>query len=97
MAGIPTHASQVHNVIGGISREVMNIFDQIGVFNDWVTSLDQADIDALELLPEDIALIGGVIADLMQLRSIYEGGASLANAKDFRLLVRQLAGLRAEV
>jgi len=97
MPGITPHPNEINAVAGTISRDLMDAFDNIDAFNDWVVGLDQAMIDALGLDPNDVAAIGAAISDMMQLRSLYTGTGTLTEAKDFRTTIRKLAGIRVEI
>lgn len=92
-AGIQLTQTGIDNTIGTVARNLNIAFDEVRQIHDWLAAQQDSDLTALGYDSTDIANIRGAFDDLDQLRTIYEGTAALASAKDFRAYPRWLWGL----
>lgn len=79
------------NIGSGTLAQSLNIaFTNIQQYKAWLdTQTDQNLID-LGFVQADVNVLRSAIGDLDQLRNIYQGGATLGSAKDFRTFSKQL-------
>lgn len=93
-AGLVYTQAEFNELIGGIARDVNVVMNRI---KDVKIYLDQHTAGALDTLYSYTAGEGAEIksayADLDELRTVYEGLATLAVAKDFRTFAKRLYGL----
>jgi hypothetical protein len=78
---------------GTIAQELNTAFEKVASLHFMIAGTLDETLAALGYTPEDIALLRSAVGDMEQLRTIYEGVAALAAAKDFRAFMRQMWGL----
>lgn len=93
-AGITYTQAQFNELIGGVAGDLSRVMAAIETVFAYIDPLTGAALDALYSydVGEGDAIRGAYI-DLNQLRTIYEGTANLAVAKDFRAWAKQLGGI----
>lgn len=94
MAGATVHIDEINTKAGAISRSLMDAFDEIAVFQDWLIAQQDTDLEDLGFATEDITLLRSAFNDLSALRLVYMGQATQETPADFRTFPRQLAGVR---
>ena len=67
-------------------------FDEIRQVQAWMVTQGSAGLQALGYTEGEAAIILSAFSDLDTLRTIYEGSAALAQARDFRTFAKQLYG-----
>lgn len=80
-----TDKNTINGRIGALSQQVDAAFLRIQQFKVWMDSLSDATlISTYGYGQADLDVIRSAVADLDQLRTIYQGTVNLAVAKDFR-------------
>jgi len=93
--GLPTSKSDIDRLSGSISLDLDGVFARIKRLNAWLLTQTTADLVALgySTTPVDeVSRLKSAYSDADQLRTIYEGTANLATAKDFRTFLKLLSG-----
>jgi len=97
--GFPTAKGDVDSRAGQLSLQLRDTFTQIQTFAAWLAT--QTDANLLALTPpaggvvytqSEVNTLRSAVTDLDQLRTIFQGGAALASAKDFRTFAKLLTG-----
>lgn len=77
----------------GIAAQKLNVaFLEVQNAKAFLDVLQEADLEALGYTANDVAVLRSALADLDQLRRIYQGGEALAAAKDFRTFAERMWG-----
>lgn len=84
--------SLVDQTVGNVSQNLNKAMRDVESTKQFIDVHDDAALTALGYESGDIANIRSALADLDQLRIIYEGGAALAQAKNFRTFSQRLYG-----
>lgn len=80
-----TDKATINNRIGGLSQQIDRSMLAIQQFKAWMDSLSDATlISTYGYVQADLDVIRSAVADLDQLRTIYQGAVGLASPKDFR-------------
>lgn len=78
--------------VGSVAQKLNVVMRDIASTKRFIDAYQDTDFTALGYTPGDIANIRSAYGDLDQLRTIYEGAANLAAAKDFRTFAQRLYG-----
>jgi alpha-D-ribose 1-methylphosphonate 5-phosphate C-P lyase len=71
--------------------QALNVeFTNIQQYKAWLDTMTDQSLIALGFAQGDVDVLKSAIADLDQLRVLYQGGATLGTAKDFRAFAKQL-------
>lgn len=80
-----TDKASINQRIGSLSSQLDANFLRVQQFKAWMDSLSDATlISTYGYVQADLDVIRSAVADLDQLRTIYQGAVNLAVAKDFR-------------
>lgn len=80
-----TDKTTITSRAASLSQQIDAAFLRIQQFKAWLDTLDDATmISAYGFVQGDLNILRSSFVDLEQLRSIYQGSANLAVAKDFR-------------
>lgn len=91
--GIQPSKTDLDGTMGGIAKSLNQVFDQVRQMEAWLASQADADLEAnYGYTAQEVANFKSAFGDLDQLRTIYEGGAPLGTAKDFRTFARLIWG-----
>lgn len=85
--------AQLDAQAGTIALDLHEAFARVEELKYYLDAKSTGDLQALGYTSDEANLLKSAYADLDQLRTIYQGLASLANAKDFRTFARQVFGL----
>lgn len=77
---------------GTLAQRLNAIFTAIEDWHRFVLSAQDADFAALGYTTDEITLLRTCAAEMEELRTIYEGSATLATAKDFRTFLQRTWG-----
>jgi hypothetical protein len=91
MAGTPPSAADVNNLVGSIARDIDMTLARVQIMQAWLLTVDLT-AAPYSMLAADQATIKSAFSDLDQLRTLYQGAATLAAAKNFRTFAAQLHG-----
>jgi hypothetical protein len=92
--GIVLDANSVNNTIGSALRDLRGAFTRVQRFKEWaVTKTDTELQNAFGYTATEVAQLRSAYNDIDQLRTIFEGSANLAAAKDFTTFAKLLWGL----
>lgn len=92
--GIPLTQADVNNAGGDIARRINVAFDLVADFKAWLDQRSSAQLQAdYGFTSTEADTLKSAFADLEQLRTIYEGTAALAVAKNFRTFTQRVWGL----
>jgi hypothetical protein len=91
--GLPTNKLDIDSKAGSIAVRLRDLFTEIQYTAAWAAGMPDNDLVALGYTSGEVAVLKSALADLEQLRTIYNGSANLANAKDFKAFAKQLTGL----
>ena len=84
--------ASVDQTVGDASQRLNIAFEDVASTKRFLDPYQNADLIALGYTQADVDNIKSAFADLDQLREIYQGLASLASAKDFRVFSQRLYG-----
>ena len=90
--GFPTAKGDVDSRAGQLSLQLRDTFTQIQTFAAWLATQTDANLITLGYVQGEVNTLRSAITDLDQLRTIFQGGAALASAKDFRTFSKLLTG-----
>lgn len=91
--GIQIDKLQIDNKAGTIAQQINIAMENISLFNEWLTSQQDADLEAdYGYTSDEVAVLKSAFSDLDTLRQVYQGLAS-SDAKDYRTFAQQLWGL----
>lgn len=93
MAGLTVTKEQVNELAGVIARTLKLSFERIAVFKKWLDSKTAGDLTGLGLTAAEIADLRSAFTDLEQLRTVWEGTATVTSAKDFTTFAKRLWGI----
>lgn len=77
---------------GNVASVLNRAFRDVEAAKHFLDVQQDADLVALGYTSGDVATLKSALADLDQLRVIYEGGAALAAPKDFRAFAQRIWG-----
>lgn len=93
-AGINYTQDEFNERIGGVARDLNVVMDKIGEIQVYLAQFTAGDIDTMFTYTAGEGNDAKTAyTELDQLRTIYEGTANLAVAKDFRTFAKRLYGL----
>lgn len=92
--GMPVTKGDVDSQAGQVTLQLREAFRAVAMFRTWLAATPDADLVAMGYTSGEVATLKSALNDLDQLRTIYEGGAALATAKDFRTFAKLLTGVR---
>ena len=88
---IPTlDRAQVSNRAAGLCTQVDGAMLRIQQFKLWLDTVSDQTLINLGFVQADVDTLRSAVSDLEQLRTIYDGAATLAVAKDFRTFTKQV-------
>lgn len=91
--GIQPDKAAVDNTAGSLARDLNNQFLRVQAFKAWLDGKPDAELIATYgYTSGEVATLKSAYADLDQLRTIYQGSANLATAKNFRTFADDLWG-----
>ena len=90
--GIQVTKDQINAVAGNLALDIADVGSRVTQFKAWLDTKSVEDLEALGFTAEEAAVIKSAYADAAQHIAIFTGAAALAQAKDFRLFLRQLWG-----
>jgi len=90
--GYPVTQNDVNSNAGAMALTLRNNFDAIRHMKLWLDTRTEQDLTALGYTAGEVAQLKAAFADMDQLRIIWEGGATLPTAKDFRAFAKLLTG-----
>lgn len=77
----------------GKAAQALNVaFRDVGSAKDFLDVYQDAELTALGYSPTDLATLRSAMADLDQLRRVYEGLEEVAPVKDFRTFAQRVWG-----
>lgn len=86
-----TDKATINSRVAALAQQADRSFLAIQQFKLWLDSLpDTTMTSAYGYVQADLDVIRSAFADLEQLRTIYQGTANLAVAKDFRTFAKQV-------
>lgn len=92
--GLSLTQSDFNERVGGIARDLNEIMGRIEDLKTYLDQYTDAELDTMYGFDSGQGtVLKSAYGDLDQLRSIYKGGAGLANAKDFRAFAKRLYGV----
>lgn len=93
--GIQQDAGSVSTWAGNICLEIERVMDQTQHFKAFLDATSDAVLTAspYNFAQTDVNNLRSAFSDLDQLRTIYQGAATLATAKDFRTFAKLLRGV----
>jgi hypothetical protein len=81
---------QIYDNAGSVARELDRMFVRVQQYKAWLdTQTDSSLISSYGAVQPDLDILRSALADLEQLRTIYQGSVNLAVAKDFRAFSKQ--------
>lgn len=90
--GIQPDKAAIDARLGAAALAVNEALLNVKALKFWLDSKTQSDLTGLGYTTGEYAQIVSALADLDQLRTLYEGSASLASPKDFRTFAKLLYG-----
>lgn len=90
--GLTVSKDALDHTAGELAKTLNESFEQVRQLKSWLSQQQDADLEALGYGADDLPKLRGAFDDLDQLRQVYEGAASLADAKDFRAYARWVWG-----
>jgi hypothetical protein len=91
--GYPKNKASVDNVVGRLALSINSNFRQARQLKVEIDAYTDAQLTNAGYSAGEITVLRTLVADLEQMRGIYEGAASLALAKDFRASLRPVWGV----
>ena len=92
--GMTASKGDVDSQAGQVTLQLREAMRAVQLFQGWLATQPDADLVALGYTSGEVATLKSAMNDLNQLRTIYEGTATLAVAKDFRAFAKLLTGVR---
>ena len=92
MVGINIDKAAVDSNAGTLAQSLQSAFNRTQQLKAWLDATPDATLVALGYTSGEVAVLKSAITDLDQLRTIYQGGATLGTAKDFRTFAKQMYG-----
>ncbi|SRR6266498_4167198 len=86
-------AAEINQRVGSIAKNLNQVMGDVGNLKVFLDTWDDAALAGYGLSTDDITLIRTVVADLVQLRNLYLGTATLTVAYDHRTFARRIWGL----
>ena len=78
---------------GSVALDIRGVFDRIQTLKTTLDTLTDPQLVALGYVQAEVDTLRSAMGDLDQLRTIYQGTANLASAKDFRTFAKLLTGV----
>lgn len=78
---------------GSIAVDLRSVLDRVRIFKARLDTLTDLDITNLGYTSTEKDQLRSALSDMDQLRTIFEGSANLAVAKDFRTFSKLLTGV----
>lgn len=93
-AGVQLDKGIVNGTVGSVVADLHRAFGRLVQTKSWLDSVPDATLLAAPygFVQADIDDLRSAFSDLNQLNTIYQGGAALAVAKDFRTFAKRLYG-----
>jgi hypothetical protein len=91
--GLGVTKSEIDIRAGDLARAFQKQFGDVVTLQSYLVATPEADLIALGYTSQDVAVLKTALSDLSQLAEIWVGAVALAEAKDFRVFVRQLWGV----
>jgi hypothetical protein len=95
MVGITLTKQSIDATSGSVAVAVDTALTRVRQFKYFLDGTVDADLVALGYTAAEVATLRSAYTDLDQLATVYQGGALLAVAKDFRVFARRLMGMGA--
>jgi hypothetical protein len=83
---------QVNQIMGRLAKRFRDDFDEAKLLKAFDDAIDLTTLPGTTMDSGSAAIIGSALTDLDQLRTIYEGTATLGSVKDFRTFLDDLWG-----
>lgn len=91
--GQPPSKSAIDNAAGSLARALHTTLRNVAEFKSYLDTKSAEDLETeFGYTAGEAAVLKSAVADLDQLRGLYEGEANLADAKDFRTFAKRLFG-----
>lgn len=90
--GINVVKTDVDRVFGAAALELNVLMDKVGELKVWLDTKSVADLEGMGYSTAEANTLKSAWADADQLRTLYEGTATLAVAKDFRTFLKLVYG-----
>lgn len=91
--GASVTAADINSTSAQLVRMVFSALTSVQQFKEGcLDTLTDADLIMLGYTAGEVALLRSAVGDLDQLRDLWDGGATLAVAKDFRVFAKRLLG-----
>ena len=90
--GYPVAKTDVDSNAGQMALTLRNNFGAIRNFKLWLDTRTDQDLINLGYTAGEVSTLKSAFSDMDQLRTIWEGAAALAGAKDFRTFAKLLTG-----
>lgn len=98
--GLPVGKSDLDFAVGRAGQAIATALNQVRELKRYLDAATTAELQALPrgvdvaaYTSAEVDALKSAVADLDQLRTIYEGTAALPTAKDFRAFVRRVIGV----
>jgi hypothetical protein len=90
MAISPNDRATTANTLASLARELDRQMLKIQQFKTWLDTVTDAELLAspFSFVQGDINVMRSATGDMDQLRTLYQGGATLGSAKDFRTFTK---------
>ena len=92
--GLPATKPDIDVQAGSIALRLRDVMRDIASLQTYFAATPDADLIALGYTSGEVAIVKSASSDMNQLRTIYEGAATLGSAKDFRTFAKLLIGPR---
>lgn len=92
--GLDANKAEIDSAAATCALQMRETFAAVARLQTYLAATADATLVGLGYTSGEVATLKSAIADLNQLRTIYEGTANLASAKDFRTFAKQLTGVR---
>ena len=90
--GFPTSKTDIDARAGQLALQLRDTLRQIQLFEAYLVATPDATLITAGYIQAEVNTLKSAYSDLDQLRTIYEGGANLSVAKDFRTFAKLLVG-----
>jgi hypothetical protein len=87
-----TTTDQIHQLTGRLAKRFREDFAEAARLKAFDDAIDLTTLPGTTMDSGSAAIIGSALTDLDQLRTIYEGTATLGSVKDFRTFLDDLWG-----
>jgi len=93
MAGLVVSKDLLNRELGTALRDLRAVLEHLERIRSWTDQRTEGDLVTLGFTAGEAADLKSAVADMGQLAAIFQGQATLAVAKDFRVFASRLWGL----